>query len=168
MMKNEDRVFETFLRQYRSIFRVLINAAEQITSQYSVSFEQYLLLKQIHEQRNITLSELADSTRTTRSAAARKLRALLLDGFVEQEAKMDDRRVKYLRLTAKGANVEHDIRQAFLQSATTWEEIPSDLTGEDINQFFTQYQQNIAIWDRTRPKFRRPVLRAKKPAAGND
>ncbi|MCH4123588.1 MAG: MarR family transcriptional regulator [Levilactobacillus sp.] len=166
-MQNEERVFETFLRQYREIFRVLINAAEQITSQYSVSFEQYLLLKQIHEQRNITLSELADSTRTTRSAAARKLRALLLDGFVEQEAKMDDRRVKYLRLTTKGANVEHDIRQAFLQSATTWEEIPSNLSGKDINEFFTQYQQNIAIWDRTRPKFRRPVLRAKKKTAGN-
>lgn len=40
-MQNEDRVFETFLRQYRGIFRVLINAAEQITSQYAVSFEQY-------------------------------------------------------------------------------------------------------------------------------
>ncbi|KRN03354.1 transcriptional regulator [Levilactobacillus senmaizukei DSM 21775 = NBRC 103853] len=167
-MQNEDRVFEAFLRQYREIFRVLINAAEQITSQYSVSFEQYLLLKQIHEQRNITLSELADSTRTTRSAAARKLRALLLDGFVEQEAKLDDRRVKYLRLTTKGTNVERDIRQAFLQSAEAWEEIPSSLTSEDINAFFTQYQANIATWDRTRPKFHRPVISAKKRALGDD
>ena len=161
-MKNEDRVLETFLRQYRGIFRVLITAAEQITSQYAVSFEQYLLLKQIHEQRNITLSELADSTRTTRSAAARKLRALLLDGFVEQEAKLDDRRVKYLRLTDKGTDVEHDIRQAFLQSAQTWEQIPTSLTPADITSFFTQYQQSIAVWDRNRPKFQRPVLRAKK------
>ncbi|MCF7522367.1 MarR family transcriptional regulator [Levilactobacillus brevis] len=74
------------------------------------------MLKQIHEQRNITLSELADSTRTTCSGAARKLRALLLDGFVEQEAKLDDRRVKYLRLTDKGTDVEHDIRQAFCKA----------------------------------------------------
>ena len=161
-MQNEDRVFETFLRQSRGIFRVLINAAEQITSQYAVSFEQYLLLQQIHEQRNITLSELADSTRTTRSAAARKLRALLLDGFVEQEAKLDDRRVKYLRLTDKGTDVEQDIRQAFLQSAQTWEQIPTSLTPADITSFFTQYQQSIAVWDRSRPKFQRPVLRAKK------
>jgi len=167
-MQNEERVFEAFLRQYREIFRVMINAAEQITGQYSVSFEQYLLLKQIHEQRNITLSELADSTHTTRSAAARKLRALLLDGFVEQEAKMDDRRVKYLRLTTKGVTVEHDIRQAFLQSARTWEEIPANMKPAHINDFFTQYQQNIAIWDRTRPKFRRPVLHAKRKALGGE
>ncbi|MCW3778272.1 MarR family transcriptional regulator [Levilactobacillus namurensis] len=119
-MQSEERVFEMFLRQYREIFFVLTNAAEQITGQYSLSFEQYLLLKQIHEQRNITLSELADDTRTTRSAAARKLRALLLDGYVEQEAKMDDRRVKYLRLTPKGEHVEDDIHQVFLQSAKTW------------------------------------------------
>ncbi|MFD1548755.1 MULTISPECIES: MarR family transcriptional regulator [Levilactobacillus] len=167
-MQNEERVFENFLRQYREIFRVLINAAEQITGQYSVSFEQYLLLKQIHEQRNITLSELADSTRTTRSAAARKLRALLLDGFVEQEAKMDDRRVKYLRLTDKGTTVEHDIRQAFLQSAETWNQIPTSLTAADITDFFTQYQQNIAVWDRTRPKFQRPILHAKRKALGGE
>ncbi|AKP65069.1 transcriptional regulator [Levilactobacillus koreensis JCM 16448] len=167
-MQHEERVFEAFLRQYREIFRVLINAAEQITGQYSVSFEQYLLLKQIHEQRNITLSELADATHTTRSAAARKLRALLLDGFVEQEAKLDDRRVKYLRLTTKGTNVEHDIRQAFLQSAEAWDQIPTNLTTENINDFFTQYQQNIAIWDRTRPKFRRPVLHAKKKVLGEE
>lgn len=166
-MQNEERVFETFLRQYREIFRVLINAAEQVTGQYSVSFEQYLLLKQIHEQRNITLSELADSTRTTRSAAARKLRALLLDGFVEQEAKLDDRRVKYLRLTPKGAAIENDIRQAFLQSAAAWQQIPTSLTAGDINEFFTQYQQNIAVWDRTRPKFQRPVLRTKRKALGD-
>lgn len=134
-MQSEERVFETFLRQYREIFCVLTNAAEQITGQYSLSFEQYLLLKQIHEQRNITLSELADDTRTTRSAAARKLRALLLDGYVEQEAKMDDRRVKYLRLTPKGENVENDIHQVFLQSAKTWNQIPSDLSDDEINDF---------------------------------
>lgn len=164
-MQSEERVFETFLRQYREIFCVLINAAEQITGQYSLSFEQYLLLKQIHEQRNITLSELADDTRTTRSAAARKLRALLLDGYVEQEAKMDDRRVKYLRLTPKGEHVEDDIHQVFLQSAKAWNQIPSDLDDDTINDFFTRYQTNLAIWDRNRPKFHRPVIRARNRAS---
>ncbi|HIW71371.1 MAG TPA: MarR family transcriptional regulator [Candidatus Levilactobacillus faecigallinarum] len=163
-MQSEERVFETFLRQYREIFCVLINAAEQITGQYSLSFEQYLLLKQIHEQRNITLSELADDTRTTRSAAARKLRALLLDGYVEQEAKMDDRRVKYLRLTPKGEKVEDEIHDVFLQSARSWNQIPSDLEDDTINDFFTRYQNNLAIWDRNRPKFHRPVLRARHQA----
>ncbi|QMU08187.1 MarR family transcriptional regulator [Levilactobacillus suantsaii] len=163
-MQSEERVFETFLRQYREIFCVLINAAEQITGQYSLSFEQYLLLKQIHEQRNITLSELADDTRTTRSAAARKLRALLLDGYVEQEAKMDDRRVKYLRLTPKGTRVEDDIHQVFLQSAHTWNELPSDLDPEAITDFFTHYQANVALWNRNRPKFHRPVVRVRHQA----
>ncbi|GEO69802.1 MarR family transcriptional regulator [Levilactobacillus acidifarinae] len=163
-MQSEERVFESFLRQYREIFCVLINAAEQITGQYSLSFEQYLLLKQIHEQRNITLSELADDTRTTRSAAARKLRALLLDGYVEQEAKMDDRRVKYLRLTPKGTRVEDDIHQVFLQSARTWNQLPSDLAPETITDFFTRYQANVAIWDRNRPKFHRPVTRTRRQA----
>ncbi|GEO67471.1 transcriptional regulator [Levilactobacillus spicheri] len=167
-MQSEERVFETFLRQYREIFCVLTNAAEQITGQYSLSFEQYLLLKQIHEQRNITLSELADDTRTTRSAAARKLRALLLDGYVEQEAKMDDRRVKYLRLTPKGENVENDIHQVFLQSAKTWNQIPSDLSDDEINDFLTRYQDNLAIWDRNRPKFHRPVVRARHQATSED
>ncbi|KRL46895.1 MarR family transcriptional regulator [Levilactobacillus spicheri] len=133
-----------------------------------MSFEQYLLLKQIHEQRNITLSELADDTRTTRSAAARKLRALLLDGYVEQEAKMDDRRVKYLRLTPKGENVENDIHQVFLQSAKTWNQIPSDLSDDEINDFLTRYQDNLAIWDRNRPKFHRPVVRARHQATSED
>lgn len=164
-MQSEERVFEMFLRQYREIFCVLTNVAEQITGQYSLSFEQYLLLKQIHEQRNITLSELADDTRTTRSAAARKLRALLLDGYVEQEAKMDDRRVKYLRLTPKGEHVEDDIHQVFLQSAKTWNQIPSDLSDETINDFFTRYQNNLAVWDRNRPKFHRPVLRERHQAS---
>lgn len=167
-MHSEERVFESFLRQYREIFCVLTNAAEQITGQYALSFEQYLLLKQIHEQRNITLSELADDTRTTRSAAARKLRALLLDGYVEQEAKMDDRRVKYLRLTSKGAHVEDEIHQVFLQSAKAWNEIPSDLSPEVMNDFFTRYQDNLAVWNRNRPQFRRNMTRARRSATSQN
>ncbi|PWG00104.1 MarR family transcriptional regulator [Levilactobacillus bambusae] len=165
-MVDDEMFFESFLWQYREVFRVMEGDAQMITSAHGISFEQYLLLKRIREHANITLSELADETHTTRSAAARKLRTLLMNKFVTQNTKSDDRRVKGLVLTRQGLSTEKSIRRDFLTRCHQWNSIPDRPSITEINNFFARYEHQVTAWKslltgtescHTEPKVTEPV-----------
>lgn len=109
MSEENDELLEDAIDVYLSSLKYLNNYISEPAEKYGLSFEQFLILRKIATQKNVTLMDIASERNVTRSAISRQIKVLLKHNYIYQEPSPSDKRKFYLHLTADGVEAEKDI-----------------------------------------------------------
>ena len=84
---------------------------DNILSDYNFGRAHYRVIHFVGRNPGMTVSQLLDILRITKQSLSRVLRQLVMDGFVAQDAGLNDRRQRLLRLTDKGRALEIQVSE---------------------------------------------------------
>lgn len=106
---NNSELTNVFTDIYFKTMKSMTTLLQAATTEFKVSFEQYQIMRDIAHRQATSLTDLVARRGVTKPAIARQLRILRTEGYVSQDISPDDRRKHILRLTEKGASVEHHV-----------------------------------------------------------
>ncbi|MGY5339419.1 MarR family winged helix-turn-helix transcriptional regulator [Levilactobacillus spicheri] len=121
-----DAITEAQLKQefddlYMHIFKYIGDFVSIPTQKYNLTFEAYMVMENVARSKNgQTLVELAKLEGVSKSAIARQVNVLLKENYVMQKVDPNDRRVKYITLTAAGSRVQRNLAQATDERFHRW------------------------------------------------
>lgn len=120
MNEHEDLMFSA-IDIYMSALKHIEELISQPTSQYGVSFEQWLILNEVvNSQEATTMTRIALERNVTKGAVARQLKPLFEQQYLKQEVDKDDRRRVILVVTDSGRAVNRKILSAVNERFSRW------------------------------------------------
>lgn len=90
------------LREIGMIARALDSISNIEFKEYDLTKGQYLYLVRIYENPGIIQEKLAEMIKVDRTTAARAIKKLELNGFIEKKDDPDNKKIKHLFPTGKG------------------------------------------------------------------
>jgi DNA-binding MarR family transcriptional regulator len=99
------------LREIGMIARALDSISNIEFKEYDLTKGQYLYLVRICENPGIIQEKLAEMTKVDRTTAARAIKKLEMNGFIEKKDDQHNKKIKKLFPTEKGKNVYPFIRR---------------------------------------------------------
>lgn len=106
---------------YMHIFKYIGDFVSIPTQKYNLTFEAFMVMDNVARSKNgQTLVELAKLEGVSKSAIARQVNVLLKENYVMQKVDPNDRRVKYITLTAAGSRVQRNLSQATDERFHRW------------------------------------------------
>ena len=103
--------------------------------------DRYLILREITQNDQVTLMDIASKRQVTRSAISRQIKVLLKAGYLQQQPDENDRRRLYLLVTPTGAKAERAIRQRINQRFQGWLDVYGDQRAHEILDFIRDFSQ---------------------------
>lgn len=120
-MTNSDQ-FLKFLHSWSTIFmRHSIHDLIRFSKEYGLSMPQMSVLFHLHHGNECGVSSIGEHLGVTNAAASQMIDRLVQNGLVERTEDPEDRRVKQLKLTGKGASLVQEgieIRQRWIDDLT--------------------------------------------------
>ena len=92
-------------------YRDFTGEPDNILSDYNFGRAHHRVIHFVGRNPGITVSQLLGILRITKQSLSRVLRQLVSDGFVAQDAGLNDRRQRLLRLTDKGRALEIQVSE---------------------------------------------------------
>lgn len=120
MGMEHDAFLEAYIDVYMSSFKYISDLVSEPTKEFNLSFEQFLIMRDIADGQQMAMSEIALKRGVTKAAISRQIRVMLEHHYIEQERDATDRRRLYLRLTPKGQAVTQTIVSAIHQRFNGW------------------------------------------------
>ncbi|WP_042354733.1 MarR family winged helix-turn-helix transcriptional regulator [Bacillus rubiinfantis] len=136
------------LREIGMIARALDSISNIEFKEYELTKGQYLYLVRIYEHPGIIQEKLAEMIKVDRTTAARAIKKLEMNGFVERKNDEDNKKIKRLFVTEKGKNVypfikrENDYSNQVAISGLTEDE------AEILSSLLQRVRKNIEVdWE---------------------
>lgn len=118
----DSQLLDEYIELYMSSIKYVEDLVSEPTKAYHLSFEQYLIMKEIAEDSSVSLIDIARKRRVTRGAISRQIRVLLKLDYITQEIDPNDRRRLILNLTPNGIATVHEINPKIHQRFASWVE----------------------------------------------
>ena len=141
MAEQEQSLLDAFIDVYMSSLKYLDEFVSEPAKAFHLSFEQYLILREITRNHNVTLMDIASKRQVTRSAISRQIKVLLKQGYLRQQPDENDRRRLYLIATDAGIRAERVIRQRINQRFQGWVDVYGNDRAHDILKFIQDFSQ---------------------------
>ncbi|WP_367294089.1 MarR family winged helix-turn-helix transcriptional regulator [Levilactobacillus brevis] len=141
MVEQEQSLLDAFIDVYMSSLKYLDEFISEPAQAFHLSFEQYLILREITQNDQVTLMDIASKRQVTRSAISRQIKVLLKAGYLQQQPDENDRRRLYLLVTPTGAKAERAIRQRINQRFQGWLDVYGDQRAHEILDFIRDFSQ---------------------------
>lgn len=141
MVEQEQPLLNAFIDVYMSSLKYLDEFISEPAQAFHLSFEQYLILREITQNDQVTLMDIASKRQVTRSAISRQIKVLLKAGYLQQQPDENDRRRLYLLVTPTGAKAERAIRQRINQRFQGWLDVYGDQRAREILDFIRDFSQ---------------------------
>lgn len=141
MVEQEQPLLDAFIDVYMSSLKYLDEFISEPAQAFHLSFEQYLILRKITQNAQVTLMDIASKRQVTRSAISRQIKVLLKAGYLQQQPDENDRRRLYLLVTPTGAKAERAIRQRINQRFQGWLDVYGDQRAREILDFIRDFSQ---------------------------
>lgn len=141
MVEQEQPLLDAFIDVYMSSLKYLDEFISEPAQAFHLSFEQYLILREITQNDQVTLMDIASKRQVTRSAISRQIKVLLKAGYLQQQPDENDRRRLYLLVTPTGAKAERAIRQRINQRFQRWLDVYGDQRAHEILDFIRDFSQ---------------------------
>ena len=141
MVEQEQPLLDAFIDVYMSSLKYLDEFISEPAQAFHLSFEQYLILREITQNDQVTLMDIASKRQVTRSAISRQIKVLLKAGYLQQQPDENDRRRLYLLVTPTGAKAERAIRQRINQRFQGWLDVYGDQRAHEIRDFIRDFSQ---------------------------
>ena len=84
MAEQEQSLLDAFIDVYMSSLKYLDEFVSEPAKEFHLSFEQYLILREITRNHDVTLMDIASKRQVTRSAISRQIKVLLKQGYLRQ------------------------------------------------------------------------------------
>lgn len=136
-MKTE--LLEKYIDAYLSTLKYLDDFVSQPALEYNLSFEQYLIIREIAQRDGLTMTDIVDERNVTRAAISRQIKMLLKRNYVYQEADANDRRRMLLHLTPDGKEAERIISKKVRERFNGWIDIFGQAKAEEILTFIKEF-----------------------------
>ncbi|WP_225352486.1 MarR family winged helix-turn-helix transcriptional regulator [Lacticaseibacillus nasuensis] len=94
-----------YIEVYFTAFKNVGDLVSEPMHQYHLSFEQFLIMRDVAAGHKVALSAIAEQRRVSRAAISRQIKTLLDRDYLVQERDTDDRRRQFLHLTPTGEQV---------------------------------------------------------------
>jgi DNA-binding MarR family transcriptional regulator len=104
-ISNGDAFMKEILREIGMIARALDSISNIEFKEYDLTKGQYLYLVRICENPGIIQEKLAEMIKVDRTTAARAIKKLELNGFIEKKADYQNKKIKKLYPTEKGSKI---------------------------------------------------------------
>ncbi|MCM3728370.1 MarR family transcriptional regulator [Neobacillus cucumis] len=131
------------LREIGLIARALDSISNIEFKQYDLTKGQYLYLVRICENPGIIQEKLAEMIKVDRTTAARAIKKLEMNGFIEKKEDQHNKKIKRLFPTEKGKNVYPSIKRENDYSNTVALEGFSESEAETIFNLLQRVRKNI-------------------------
>ena len=141
MAEQEQSLLDAFIDVYMSSLKYLDEVVSEPAKEFHLSFEQYLILREITRNHDVTLMDIASKRQVTRSAISRQIKVLLKQGYLRQQPDENDRRRLYLIATDAGKRAERVIRQRINQRFQGWVDVYGNERAHDILTFIQDFSQ---------------------------
>ena len=141
MVEQEQPLLDAFIDVYMSSLKYLDEFISEPAQAFHLSFEQYRILREITQNDQVTLMDIASKRQVTRSAISRQIKVLLKAGYLQQQPDENDRRRLYLLVTPTGAKAERAIRQRINQRFQGWLDVYGDQRAHEILDFIRDFSQ---------------------------
>jgi len=141
MAEQEQSLLDAFIDVYMSSLKYLDEFVSEPAKEFHLSFEQYLILREITRNHDVTLMDIASKRQVTRSAISRQIKLLLKQGYLRQQPDENDRRRLYLIATDAGKRAERVIRQRINQRFQGWVDVYGNERAHDILEFIQDFSQ---------------------------
>jgi len=145
MAEQEEPLLDAFINVYMSSLKYLDEFISEPAKAYHLSFEQYLILREITHNDHVTLMDIASKRQVTRSAISRQIKVLLKQGYLQQEPDENDRRRLYLLATPAGTKAEAAIRQRVDHRFQGWVDVYGDKRAHEILKFIQDFSQDTRM-----------------------
>ncbi|MDK1727261.1 MarR family transcriptional regulator [Dellaglioa algida] len=139
------KLMEDYIDMYLGTFKYVEGFISQPTSEYDLSFEQFLILKDIQNTENISMVDIAKKRNVSRSAIARQLNVLKQLQYIYQEQDTIDRRRINLRLSDQGAKVERVVTESIKKRFDTWVDVLGEGKVVDLLGLMREFGQKIMV-----------------------
>ncbi|MFD1455417.1 MarR family winged helix-turn-helix transcriptional regulator [Levilactobacillus lanxiensis] len=141
MAEQEEPLLDAFIDVYMNSLKYLDEFVSEPAKAFHLSFEQYLILREITRNENVTLMDIASKRQVTRSAISRQIKVLLKQGYLQQQPDENDRRRLYLLATPAGTKAEQAIRQRINHRFQGWVDVYGDERAHEILNFIRDFSQ---------------------------
>ncbi|MGA9227155.1 MAG: MarR family transcriptional regulator [Mesobacillus sp.] len=131
------------LREIGMIARALDSISNIEFKEYDLTKGQYLYLVRICENPGIIQEKLAEMIKVDRTTAARAIKKLEINGFVEKKVDYQNKKIKKLFPTEKGENVYPFIKKEHDYSNNVALEGFSEKEAETIFNFLLRVRKNV-------------------------
>lgn len=148
----KDELLNKAINVYLSGLKGLESFISQPSSEYSLSFEQYLILQTIIDEPGIKVMNIAQQRQVTRSAVSRQLRVLIKNGYVKKKPDQQDRRRMALVATRQGQEVAHKVNLKIGQRFDRWEKIYGKRRGRTLLNLLEEFNQQVIQPENERQK----------------
>ncbi|GKV68384.1 putative HTH-type transcriptional regulator YybA [Sporosarcina sp. NCCP-2716] len=136
------------LRELGMIARALDSISNIEFKEYDLTKGQYLYLVRVCENPGIIQEKLAEMIKVDRTTAARALKKLEINGFIEKKNDQKNKKIKKLFPTEKGLNVYPIIRRENDYSSTVALVGFSETEEETICNLLRRMRENVEKdWD---------------------
>ncbi|WP_366249348.1 MarR family transcriptional regulator [Terribacillus aidingensis] len=136
------------LREIGMIARALDSISNIEFKEYDLARGQYLYLVRIVENPGIIQEKLAEMIKVDRTTAARAIKKLEINGFIEKKNDEQNQKIKKLFPTEKGEQVNHFIRRENDHSDKIALAGLSDQEVESLYYLLQRVRKNIEIdWE---------------------
>lgn len=131
------------LREIGMIARALDSISNIEFKEYELTKGQYLYLVRICENPGIIQEKLSEMIKVDRTTAARAIKKLEINGFIEKKEDESNKKIKKLFPTEKGKNVYPFIKRENDYSNTVALEGFSETEAETISNLLQRVRKNI-------------------------
>lgn len=136
------------LREIGMIARALDSISNIEFKEYNLTKGQYLYIVRICENPGIIQEKLAEMIKVDRTTAARAIKKLEMNGFIEKKGDEHNKKIKKLFPTEKGKRVYPFIKKENDHSNSVALEGFSELEVENIFQLLQRVRKNIEVdWE---------------------
>lgn len=113
-------LLEEYIEVYFKAFKYVGDLISEPMKDDGISFEQFLIMRDLAKGEVVSLSEVAKSRGVTRAAISRQIKTLLEKDMITQERDAVDRRRMYLALTDHGQEVTTRVNKVIHQRFNAW------------------------------------------------
>ncbi len=143
----DSQLLDEYVELYMSAIKYVEDLVSEPTQAYQLSFEQYLIMKEIADDNSVSLIDIAKKRGVTRGAISRQIRVLLKLDYITQEIDPDDRRRLILNLTPSGQKTVEELNPKIHNRFTSWMETFGEENVKQMLDLMNEFRHKIMVKD---------------------
>ena len=144
----EADLLEAYIEVYFQAFKYVGELISEPMKADGISFEQFLIMRDLAAGQQLGLSEIAKKRGVTRAAISRQIKTLLEKDNIVQERDDSDRRRLYLRLTAHGEEVTARVNKVIHKRFYDWVAALGEHDAEELLRIMRRVGNTIIAKDK--------------------
>lgn len=143
----DSQLLDEYVELYMSAIKYVEDLVSEPTQAYQLSFEQYLIMKEIADDNSVSLIDIAKKRGVTRGAISRQIRVLLKLDYITQEIDPDDRRRLILNLTPSGQKTVEELNPKIHNRFASWMETFGKENTKQMLDLMNEFRHKIMVKD---------------------